>query len=191
MSNDPDQIREDIERTRSQLSSDVDQLTDQANPKSIAKRKVDSAKDSGRGLKDKVMGKATDLKDSSSSAGAGLGDKVSSAPEQAKQSTQGNPLAAGLIAFGVGLLVGSLAPASKKEEELAATVKQKAEPLKQEATDVAKDMGQNLKGEAQERAESVKESATGAAQTVKDEGAGEAQGLKGEAQGAKDNVQNS
>ncbi len=194
MSNDPDQIREDIERTRANLSSDVDQLGDRANPKNIAKRKVDDAKDATRSVKDKIMGTAADLKDSSSSSAgdvsSSVGDAVSSAPEQAKQKTQGNPLAAGLIAFGVGALLGSVLPASTKEEELAGTVKQKAGPLKDEAVNVAKEMGDNLQGEAQERAESVKDSATGAAQTVKDEGTTEAQGLKGDAQDAKDNVKN-
>lgn len=193
MSNDPDQIREDIERTRANLSSDVDQLTDRANPKNIAKRKVDDAKDATRSVKDKIMGTAADLKDSSpSSAGnvSSVSSAVSAAPGQAKQKTQGNPLAAGLIAFGVGALLGSILPASRKEEELAGTVKQKAEPLKAEAANVAKEMGDNLKGEAQDRAESVKETATGAAQTVKAEGTTEAQSLKGEAQDAKDNVKN-
>lgn len=193
MSNDPDQIREDIERTRANLSSDVDQLTDRANPKNIAKRKVDDAKDATRSVKDKIMGTAADLKDSStSSAGnvSSVSSAVSAAPGQAKQKTQGNPLAAGLIAFGVGALLGSILPASRKEEELASTVKQKAEPLKAEAANVAKEMGDNLKGEAQDRAESVKETATGAAQTVKAEGTTEAQSLKGEAQDAKDNVKN-
>ena len=44
-SNDPDEIRADIERTRAALSDDVDALTDTANPKNIAKRQVDKAKD--------------------------------------------------------------------------------------------------------------------------------------------------
>ena len=43
-SNDPDQIRADIERTRAELSYNVDSLTDTANPKNIADRQVDKVK---------------------------------------------------------------------------------------------------------------------------------------------------
>ena len=44
---------------------------------------------------------------------------VQQAPDAIVRQTQGNPLAAGLIAFGVGWLVSSLLPASQKEQELA------------------------------------------------------------------------
>ena len=50
-------------------------------------------------------------------AGAHLGDAgaaIGDAPAQVKTKTQGNPLAAGLIAFGAGLLVSSLIPASRR-----------------------------------------------------------------------------
>ena len=51
-----------------------------------------------------------------SDAGAAIGD----APAQVKTKTQGNPLAAGLIAFGAGLLVSSLIPASQGDIPIAA-----------------------------------------------------------------------
>jgi hypothetical protein len=40
--------------------------------------------------------------------------------------TQGNPLAAGLIAFGVGWLAASLIPASRPEQQAAAKAKEHA-----------------------------------------------------------------
>ncbi len=42
-SNDPDQIRAEIERTRSSLSYNVDNLAHEAKPSTIAKRKVGRA----------------------------------------------------------------------------------------------------------------------------------------------------
>ena len=63
-SNDPDEIRADIERTRAALSDDVDALTDTANPKNIAKRQVDKAKDAhSSDVKDQVMGVGDDVKE--------------------------------------------------------------------------------------------------------------------------------
>lgn len=88
MSNDPDQIRADIEATRQRLSTDVDTLTDEANPKTIAKRQVDKVKDAGSDLKDKIMGS----EDSSGSAGEALDSarsSVSDAPATLKQKTRG------------------------------------------------------------------------------------------------------
>ena len=52
-SNDPDEIRAEIEQTRAALSDDVDALTDTANPKNIAKRQVDKAKDAVVGVKER------------------------------------------------------------------------------------------------------------------------------------------
>ena len=55
-SNDPDEIRAEIEYTRAALSDDVDALADTANPKKIAQRQVDKAKDAVVGVKDRGHG---------------------------------------------------------------------------------------------------------------------------------------
>jgi hypothetical protein len=117
-------------------------------------------------------------------------DAVSDAPQQAKAKAQGNPLAAGLIAFGAGMLVSSLIPPSQKEREAAQQLKTAAEPLATRVTDAAKDMVQDLKEPAQEAMENVKATATDAAQNVKAEGQGAAVDIKDRATDAKDNVQN-
>ena len=60
--------------------------------------------------------------------------RVGNAPTAVRQQTQGNPLAAGVIAFGVGWLLSSLAPATSAEQQLGANAEAKAkelaEPLK-------------------------------------------------------------
>ena len=76
--------------------------------------------------------------------------------------TQGNPLAAGLIAFGAGLLVSSLIPASQKEREAADALKTAAEPLTTELTEAAKNVAEGLREPAQEAMENVKASAADA-----------------------------
>ena len=48
-------------------------------------------------------------------------------PQAIRRQTRGNPLAAGLIAFGAGWLVSSLLPASRREQELADQAKQVAQ----------------------------------------------------------------
>ena len=66
-SNDPDQIRADIERTRAQLSGDVNALADQANPKNVVQDQMDNVKEQVSekvtGLKEKVFGSEDDYRD--------------------------------------------------------------------------------------------------------------------------------
>ncbi|MCC2661030.1 MAG: hypothetical protein K0R37_1804, partial [Arthrobacter sp.] len=115
---------------------------------------------------------------------------ISDAPQKVAAKTQGNPLAAGLIAFGAGLLVSSLIPPSQKEREAAEALKNAAEPVTTQLTEAAKDMAQGLKEPAQEAMENVKATATDAAARVKDEGQTAVTDVKTSATDAKDHVQN-
>ncbi|MFJ5697491.1 DUF3618 domain-containing protein [Arthrobacter sp. NPDC093139] len=115
---------------------------------------------------------------------------VADAPHQAALKTQGNPLAAGLIAFGAGLLVSSLIPPSRKEREAADALKTAAEPVTTQLTGAAKEVAEGLKEPAQEAMENVKTTASDAVQHVKDEGQAAASDVKSSASDAKDHVQN-
>ena len=201
-SDDPEVIRRNIDATRADLSRDVDALTEKVSPGRVVGRKVDKAKSTMGSVKERVMGSDDDpyddgaigsASDKASSVAGSIGDAATSAPSVARQKTQGNPLAAGLIAFGVGWLASSLLPASQKEQEAANAVKDKASehsdtltaPLK-EAASGAKD---NLAGPAQEAAQSVKGTATDAAAHVKDEAASAKDDVAGSAQHARSEVQ--
>lgn len=187
MSQDPAVVRAEIERTRAELSRDVDELTDQANPKNIARRKVEGVKESAVGLKDDLREKVMGVADH----GSDLGDRVGSVPGRARARTQGNPLAAGLIAFGVGLLVGGMIPASRAEQQAAAKVKDAAEPVKQQVADVAREAGENLREPAQDAVASVRETASDAVQTVKEDGQQAAGEVRDQAQDSAQQVRRS
>ena len=105
----------------------------------------------------------------SATSGAGTGisgatDTLGGAPSAVRDRTQGNPLAAGLVAFGLGMVISSLIPPSDAEQQLAARAEDKAKdlakPLKQAGQQVAED----LKPAAQQAAEQVKSTAQDAAQ---------------------------
>ena len=119
-------------------------------------------------------------------------DAVQQAPQAIRRQTRGNPLAAGLIAFGAGWLVSSLLPASRREQELADQAKQvaqeKVQPVLQQ---VAGEVGDNLREPVQQAAESVKATAQDAKQTVADEGRWAAQDVSGQAQHAAGTVRSS
>jgi uncharacterized protein YjbJ (UPF0337 family) len=196
MSENPDAIRADIEATRARLGTNVDAVADKVTPSHIVQRQTDKVKDAVFGVKEKVMGAADHTAGNVQSAGGNAashlsdaGSAVADAPHQVKVKAQGNPLAAGLIAFGAGLLVSSLIPASQKEREAADALKTAAEPLKTELTEAAQHVAEGLKEPAQEAMENVKATATDAAQHVKGEGQTAVSDVKDRAADAKDNVQ--
>jgi hypothetical protein len=189
MSNDPEQIRRDIERTRTELSDNVNALGDKVNPGSIAKRQVGRVRGAATSVKDAVMGSASDAADTGQQVAATMGDAVSNTPNAVARKAQGSPIAAGLIAFGAGLLVSSLLPASRVEQQAAEKVKDTAQPMVDDLTDTAKEVAGNLKEPAQQAIEEVKSTATDAAATVKDEATSAADDVKSQAQDSKDTVQ--
>jgi len=164
-STDPDVLRAEIERTRRELGSDVDALADKVTPEKIMHRQIDKMKGAVGSVKDTLMGSASDAGDSL----GGLADDASGLAHQTVQTAKGNPLAIGLIAFGVGWLASSLVPASTTEKRIAGKITEAAEPLVQEVTDAAKQVGENLKQPLSDAAEAVKDTATEAAGTVKSE----------------------
>ncbi len=191
-SNDPDEIRRQIEATRADLSSNVNALAESVQPSNIARRQVDRVKTGAVDLKDRVMGSVDELSPSSDgTVGDALGsvsDAAGSAPSAVRRKTRGNPMAAGLVAFGVGWLVASLLPASEAEQQAATALKDKAQPLTDQVTEAAKDVAGNLKEPLQQAVAEVRSTASDATSTVKDEAAGQAQGLSGSVQGAADEV---
>jgi gas vesicle protein len=219
MSDNPDAIRADIEATRARLGTDVDAVADKVTPSNVVHRQTDKVKDAVTGVKERIMGAADsatstvqdrmhsgaghtsgalhssgdtlhDARDTAAAKLSDAGTAISHTPDQVKTKIQGNPLAAGLIAFGAGMLVSSLIPPSQKEREAAQQLKTAAEPLATQVTDAAKDMVQDLKEPAQEAMENVKATATDGVQNVKAEGQHAATDVKDRATDAKDHVQN-
>ncbi len=187
-SQDPAVIRAEIERTRASLSGNVDALAYEANPKTQVHRQVSKVTGAATSLKERVMGSAQDATVSGKSAVSSAGDAATAAPGKVRSQTQGNPLAAGIVAFGAGLLMSSLFPASAKEQQAATSLKAQAEPLLEQAKSVAQDTAEQLREPALEAVAAVKSTATDAATTVKDEGTSAAQSVQGEAKDAASNV---
>jgi gas vesicle protein len=194
-SDDPAVIRAQIDATRARMSEDVNALTDYAAPSNVAHRQADKVKGAVSsavgGVKDRVMGSAHHTGGAASSAASSVGDAVQGAPAAVQQKTQGNPLAAGLIALGAGWLIGSLLPASSKEAQAAAAVKERASTVTEPLAHAAQEVAGNLKEPAAQAAQSVKETAADAAATVKDEGADAARSTQQRTADAKDAVQSS
>ena len=212
MSTDPDEIRAQIQATRAGLSQDVNELGDKVNPATIAARQRDKVVDTVRsgvlgvkdhimgsadtvrggvlGVKDQIMGSSDEVKSSAGAAVSTAADAVAGAPAKVTGQAKGNPMAAGLIAFGAGMLLSALIPASKKEAQAASVLKEQAQPLLGQLTSTVKEAAGHLQEPAQQALESVKSTAADAVSTVKDEGTSAVGDVAAQAQGAKDAVQN-
>jgi gas vesicle protein len=214
MTSDPDQIRGNIERTQQNLSADVDALTGKVSPPRIVERRVRQTRSAVTNFKDRIMGGTSEhtsnlsgtvssatssARDSVSSAKDVVADRASSAadaatsaPDLARQRTRGNPLAAGLIAFGAGWLLSSLLPATEPEQQVASQVKdlavEKGRPVAGQVKQAGQEAVQELRDSAQQRAQSVKETATDAASTVRDEAQSQTSDVTDHAQQARGRV---
>jgi cell division septum initiation protein DivIVA len=207
MTSDPGQIRGNIEQTQRNLSADVDALAEKVSPSRMVERRVEQTRWAMTSVKDRIMGSAAETtstvsgtassaaasaKDTLAAKASSAADMASSAPEQARQRTRGNPLAAGLVAFGAGWLLSSLLPATEPEQQAAAQVKdlamEKGRPVAQEMGQAGQEAAHSLRESAKQRAQSVKETATDAASTVAGEAQSQASDVTSHAQEARNRV---
>lgn len=177
----------EIAQTRSSLSRDFDELSDKVSPRRVAQRRTEAAKGKLTSVRDKVMGSASDAQHRAASATGSVGDSVSGTAQDAvgtvQARTEGNPLVAGAVAFGAGMLLSSLLPASQKETEAARravdTVKDSG--LVDEAKSAGQEAASHLQDSARSAAEELKSTAGDSAQHLKQEGQSSAETVKSEA----------
>jgi gas vesicle protein len=162
-----EELSSDIAQTRQSLAQDVDALQDRVSPTAIIERRKSAVRDRLASAKSRVMGSGpsvmgSDLSSATSNAGSAIEERV-----------EGSPLAAGLVAFGAGLVIAGLIPATKAEAQGAQRLKDAAQehgqPLMDEAKSAAQDVGEQLKDKATEAADEIKSSAQQSADRVQQE----------------------
>jgi len=182
-----EELSTDIAQTRNSLASDLDALQDRVSPSAIVERRKAAAKDRMLQVRHRVMGSVHDARNSTtsgmSSAGSSAQETVEAAQQKAQEKYEGSPLAAGLVAFGAGMVLASLFPAAEREAVAASKV-----------IDAAKEHGQPLledaKGQVQQVAQQAGQAATDAVQEVKDTAAEGADRVRSEGQSAAGSVRN-
>jgi hypothetical protein len=169
----PEQLEREIAQTRDQLGRDVDALAEKVSPKAATRRGVDRLKSAAGSVRDSVMGRTSDLghniADSTQSAKDSVTDAAESAKRTVRRSASGNPLAAGLVAFGVGWLLSSLIPVSRTEERVGQAVRKTARDQSETMRSAVSEMADNLREPAKESASRVGQTAADSAETVKNE----------------------
>jgi hypothetical protein len=167
-----ERMTNDIDRTRQELSRDVDALYDKVSPARVVERRKAAVRGRLSSMKDSVMGSAHGASGSASGAAHGVQDAAGAAVHAVERRTEGSPIGAGLVAFGAGMVIAALIPASQKEAQVAGQLVDAAKqsPLLDEAKAAGQEMGEHLKDSAAWAVQEVKATAQDAASQVKQEG---------------------
>jgi uncharacterized protein YjbJ (UPF0337 family) len=203
MAEEPDRLRQNIENTRASLTHDVDRLAEKTSPAKVAQRRWNSVKEKVMGSTDHarhaagnttssavntVQDKASHVGGVASEKAHDAADAVRSAPQAVAAQTQGNPLAAGIIAFGVGMLAATLIPVTDAERRAGQQLKDNSGELTDKVKDIATDMKDDLSGTVQQAVGQIKDTAQDAAQTTRDQAQSSAQDVKDQTQQAAQNA---
>lgn len=217
---DPEELRREIARTRADLGRTVTQIEYRVSPRVVARRQVRKAKgglgrvrtavmgspdydESGRDVRDQASEYADRTREQTSEYADRTREQASQyaeqaretleeAPQRAREATAGNPLAAGLIALGVGAIAGSLLPSTRPEREAASKLREQfEEPVRQEAQRAGEQVRERVQERAQEGVDEVKGTAQQAAERTKGEARSSAEDVQHHAKGAADDVRQS
>ncbi|MFH9611139.1 DUF3618 domain-containing protein [Streptomyces sp. NPDC017448] len=181
MGTQPDELKSEVEDVRAHLTRNVDRLADKVSPGKAARRKADATQRRITRVKERVMGAASDtttsgrqgVADTAEQAGDAVrhtadqvGRSVRRAPDRITSQTQGSPVAAGLIAFGAGMLAAALLPATDAEERVGARLRDHSDELLEPVKQTAQDIKEEMREPAAEAVDAVKTTAQDAAQTT-------------------------
>jgi len=166
MGQDTEELRREIESTRSDMSETLDAIGDRVSPGRMVTRSKNRFATTMGSMRERVMGSAHHAKDQLTGTTESATDTVKHMPEAVGQRTAGAPMIAGGIAFGIGFLIAVAFPASKAEEEASGKVMEALEPVKQDLKESAQQVAQNVKEPAKESVDALKNTATDAARSV-------------------------
>jgi gas vesicle protein len=139
-----------------------------------------SSQQKGKDMTDRISETASHVGERASEMASEVGDRVSDAasevkeavshaPQRLRQQTRGNPAAAGLIAFGSGLLLGGILPGTRVERDLAQRMEPAMSTAMVEAKDAGREIAEELKEGARESMEAVKEAGSEAGEHLKED----------------------
>ena len=169
-----EELSQEIAETRRSMSSNVDALQDKVSPSAMVERRKAAARSRLQSARERVMGTARDTGSSAAGVAASVKDTAQGAASSTQERIEGAPIAAGLVAFGAGLVLSSLIPASDKEARAAAKVldvaEEKGAPLVDEARSVGREVAHDVADKASEAVQTVKEAATESSERLASEG---------------------
>jgi gas vesicle protein len=186
-----EELRNDIEARRRNMTGTVDAIEDRVMPGRIIDRRKRLTRQWWHDTRDRVMGTSSDTMQQAKGRVQEMANdveqmagKVTDAPAQIAEQTRGAPLVAGGIAFGIGALLASVIPETDPERRAGQAIG----PQLSAATDAMRDVGQQAletaKGAAEQAVGDLKESAGEHAGQLADDAKEAGREVAGEAQRA-------
>ena len=163
-----EELKRDIENTRGDLGETLEAIGDRVSPARIMERRKNRMMHTVRNVRERVMGTASDTGHAIGDTAGGAIDALTSTPDTLRQQTQGSPLVAGAIAFGVGVLTASIAKPSAVERQAADQLMDKVDPLKDQLKHAGHEMVEHMQQPVREAVEQVRETAAEGSQVVAD-----------------------
>jgi len=176
-------LRREIDDRRNSMSDTLEAIGDRVSPGRMIERRKNRMVLWFGSARDRVMGTAEDLSDRMSDKAHAVGSAPSDALDKVRSSTSGAPLVAGGLAFGFGMLIGSLIPPSRTERQVGQQALQAVEPVKQELKQAGQEMVDQLKEPATQAVQEVKQTAQQGAQQVRESATDAAQDVRQTATG--------
>lgn len=124
-------------------------------------------------------------------AGSAVDAVKQAAPSSLGEATEGNPLAAAVIGFGVGMLAATLLPSSPDEQRAAQRLQGRLEEAGAQVGRTGKEAVEHIKPEAQQAVQDLKDSAAESVEAVKGEAQAKVEDVKGTAQEKAEEVKGS
>jgi gas vesicle protein len=176
------QLKREADVQRARMGETLEAIGDRLSPPRMVERRKAAVGQTFRNVKDRVMGSPSydepgyGLKDRAGDAVSSAGEtmqsaaqKVQHAPEALADQARGNPIAAGLVAFGAGALLATVFPKSSTEQRLVSEAQPQLQRAAEEAKNMGRDVAADARDEAQRATEAVKSAGSDAASSVKDQ----------------------
>ncbi|HEX4901923.1 MAG TPA: DUF3618 domain-containing protein [Acidimicrobiales bacterium] len=213
-----EQLRAEAAMRRQAIATDLELVGDRVSPTRIAERqkaqlrqRVHGVRNSVFGTPDRHRGVGTahraygspttepigwQDRDTGDAGGGSLGDRASgavqtlkeAAPSSLGEATEGNPLGAAIVGFGIGMLAATLLPSSPDEQRAAQRIQGRLEEAGSAVGRTGKEAVEHVKPEAQHAVEDLKESAKESADALKSQVQSKADDVKQTAQAKTDEV---
>jgi len=159
------------------MSETLEAIGDRVSPERMVERRKAAIGQKARSMRDSVMGsrdyeepKLTHLRgqarEQAGKAMSTAADRVQHAPDMVAERARGNPLAAGVVAFGAGMLLATLFPETPTEHRMLDAAQPQLQHAAEGLKEASRDLAQDAKQHGQEAASELKNAGSDAASSV-------------------------
>jgi len=200
------ELRHEAQVQRERMGSTLEAIGDRVSPERMVERRKAAVGQSFRKARNTIMGsrdyeeprlahvkeqmkgQAASVKDQATSAVSTAADRVQHAPEMLADQTRGNPLAAGLVVFGAGMLLATIFPETRTEQRLVDAAQPQLQHATAELKDAGRDLAQDARQLGQDATQQVRAAGSEAADTVMQQAQTSAETVKQQAQTSTEQV---